>query len=415
MHQSAPGKLAETAHNRYLSLTKSHIINNMGSVMNRPLFCETQGLKLMYVDLWGWFWQEEVRAFQENDDTVKRIVELARQGWTYRRSAQSSLMLASFEEAAGLARQHQNPCWELFCTYWACSTLFYHVDDLQGALDRTVKLISRSHHDELRHCPIRSRVYFLLADIYYEIDVFGYEDKIRESLNFLENNIPMDEDTYLRLQHRFADLAYLHEDYDDAFERVTRYMAKAEENEFRMRSAHQLLRAIAFARGDIATAYEHCIHAEQFARNIQSHVDIGVAVLWQAVLSKRQGNDTLAAAKYLQGTLLFATHDLPHWPDYYNAICDYLEICGHPGEAKIQRQRQLTEYSDYGSVFYLSLAHLQNCRLAGRIGDNLAKPLEAAYTLSDRMLKPEKYLARVQKIENGDYYEFDWQRNIAEK
>lgn len=369
----------------------------------------------MYVDLWGWFWQEEVRAFQENDETVKRIVELARQGWVYRRSAHSNLMLASFEEAAELARKQQNPCWEFFCTYWACSTLFYHVDDIHGALDRTVKLIARSHLQEVTHCPIRARVYFLLADIYYEIDVFGYEDKIRESLDFLENNIPMDEDTYLRLQHRYADLAYLHEDYEDAFERVTRYMAESQENEFRMRSAHQLLRAIAFARGDIVTAHEHCLHAENFAQNIQSHVDIAIAMLWQATFAKRGGNDVLATVKYLQGTHLFASHDLPHWPDYYNALCDYLELSGNFDEAKTQRERQIEEYNDYGSVFYLSLAHLQKCRLLGRCNEDMAESLKEAHHLSEKMLKPEKYLAKLQIIEDGDYYEYDWQGASATK
>lgn len=136
----------------------------------------------MYVDLWGWFWQEEIRAQRTGDEHILRLVALARKGWTYRRSAESEKMLATFREATALAKAINHPCWELFCAYWSCSTLFYHVDDLQGAMRETVQLTSRAHLPQFEHCPIRGRIYFLLADIYYDIDVFGYEDKIRAAL-----------------------------------------------------------------------------------------------------------------------------------------------------------------------------------------------------------------------------------------
>ena len=371
----------------------------------------------MYVDLWGWFWQEERNAYRNNDDIVKQVIELARQGWMYRRNAQSNLMLQSFEQAAAIAREHHNPCWELFATYWACSTLFYHVDDLQAALERTVKLVARAHEEAIIHCPIRSRIYFLLADIYYEIDVFGYEDKIRESLTFIETEIASDEDTYFRVQHRFADLAFLHEDYDAAFERVTAYMAKIEDNDFRMRSANQLLRLLAYARGDLTTAYEHSIQAEKYARTIQSHVDIGVEALWQAAFLQHLDDQTTANAKYLQGNMIFITHDLPHWPDYYNAMCDYLETNNQPTKALEKRNQQIEEYTNYGSWFYLGLAHLQKCRLLQRMKPDepdVKAAMQAARAISQNMLKPALYLEKLAQIEAGNCYEYAWQKPTDE-
>jgi hypothetical protein len=322
-------------------------------------------------------------------------------------------MLNSFEDGASLAIQQSNPCWEFFFSYWACSTLFYHVDDIQGALERSVKLTSRAHQDQYSNCPIRSRIYFLLADIYYELDVFGYEDEIRESLDYLENHIPMDEDTYFRVQHRRADIHFLYERYDEAFEGVTGYMAKATHNEFRMRSAHQLLRAIAFARGELHIAYDHAFHTEQFARTIQSHVDVGVALLWQATLNKRQGNDGLARQSYMQGIVIFMQNQLPHWPDYYDAVCDYLELCGETDKVMALREEQLAEYGDYGSLYYLSGGHLQYCRLLGRLGKDMSAALENAYQLSEKMRKPERYLAKLDKIRAGDYFLHAWQEAIG--
>lgn len=368
----------------------------------------------MYVDLWGWFWNEELKAHRNQDRITLRLIELARNGWAYRRSAQSQMMLQCFEDGASLAMQQGNPCWELFFTYWACSTLFYHVDDIQAALEGTIKLIARAHQEQYNSCPIRSRIYFLLADIYYEMDVFGYEDEIKGALDYLEEHIPMDEDTYFRVQHRRADIHFLYERYDEAFEGVTVYMARATHNEFRMRSAHQMLRAIAYARGELAIAHDHALHAEQFARAIQSHVDVAVALLWQSALSKRQGNDALAQQSYLQGVHIFLQHQLPHWPDYYNAVCDYLEICGETEKALRLRQEQLAEYQDYGSPFYLAWGHLQYCRLLGRSGKDMKTALDTATQLAAVMRKPALYLGKLEKIKAGDYFEYDWQRAIGQ-
>lgn len=367
----------------------------------------------MYIDLWGWFWTEEGKAHQNRDPVILRLVELARQGWAYRRSAQSQMMLTCFEDGAKLAQAQSNPCWELFFTYWACSTLFYHVNDLQKALEQTVKLTSRAHQEQYSPCPIRSRIYFLLADIYYEIDVFGYEDEIRESMDYLEQHIPMDEDTHFRLLHHRADIHFLYERYDAAFEGVTHYMAKAQHNDFRMRSAHQLLRAIAYARGELRIAHDHTLQAEHYARMIQSHVDVGIALFWQATLHKRQGNDAAAQQVYLQGVGIYTQHELPRWPDYYNAICDFLEISGEHERAIQLRQQQLAEYSEYGSLFYLGWGHLQYCRLLGRLGQDSEQALISAYQLADAMQKPQHYLMKLQKIKDGNYFQYDWQRQIG--
>lgn len=367
----------------------------------------------MYVDLWGWFWDEERKAHRKQDKITLRLVELARYGWAYRRSAQSQMMLQCFEDGAELAIKQSNPCWEIFFTYWSCSTLFYHVDDIQGALERTVKLTSRAHQDQYSTCPIRSRIYFLLADIYYEMDVFGYEDEIKESLDYLEKNIPMDEDTYFRVQHRRADIHFLYERYDESFKGVTAYMAKAQHNDFRMRSAHQLLRAIAFARGELLIAHDHALQAEHYARMIDSHVDVGVSLLWQAALSKRRGNETLAHQTYLQGVGVFTQHQLPHWPDYYNALCDYLELSGEVDKAITQRQQQIEEYREYGSLFYLAWGHLQYCRLLGRTGKDVSEALDSAYKLSEKMRKPANYIGKLERIKAGDYFQHDWQRAIG--
>lgn len=364
----------------------------------------------MFVDLWGWFWREEQRAYHEQDANVLRLVELARKGWMHRRNAQGDAMLATFREAAQIAAHIEHPCWELFCTYWACSTLFYHVDDLEAAMHDTVQLTARAHQSHFADCPIRGRIYFLLADIYYEIDVFGYEDKIRAALSYLTEHIAMDEDTYFRVQHRLADLAFLHERYDEAHEGVTAYMAEAQNNRFRLRSAHQLLQAIAYARGDLLAVHSHAQHVEIYARAIESHIDVGVALLWQATCAIRADASDLAEQHYQQALYLFETYELSRWLDYYNARCEYLELTGRPDEALTLRNTQIDEYADYGSIWYLGRAHLQRCRLLGRMGQDCETALHEATALIDHMRKPHKYITAIESIRAGDYHQYAWQR-----
>lgn len=363
----------------------------------------------MYVGLWGWFWQEEVRAIRTGDAPVMRLIELIRKGWAYRRSAESDKMLATFREAAALASGTEHACWELFCRYWACTTLFYHVDDLQGALRETVELISQAHRPHFAQCPIRGRIYFLLSDIYYTIDPFGYEDKIREAYTHLTEQIGMDEDTHLRVKHRLADLAFLYENYDEAFDRVTSYMATAQDNHFRMRSAYMLLHRIAFARGDIPLALEHAKQVAFFAGDIDAHEDVGISILWEAACEQRLGNTVKARSLYKKAMHLFDAYDLPHWAYYYNACCDYLEMCGDPEQALHLREKETQAYIAYGSVWYVGRTHLQTARLLGRMGRNCDEVLEHAEALTKDMLKPAIYLSKVERIRKGDYYEFAWQ------
>jgi hypothetical protein len=51
----------------------------------------------------------------------------------------------------------------------------------------------------------------------------------------------------------------------------------------------------------------------------------------------------------------------------------------------------------------------------GRIGEDNTQARQAAHALSEKMLKPEKYLSQLRAIENQDYYQFAWQRDLAAK
>jgi hypothetical protein len=58
-------------------------------------------------------------------------------------------------------------------------------------------------------------------------------------------------------------------------------------------------------------------------------------------------------------------------------------------------------------------AHLQYCRLLGRMGKPLDEAIKAAESVCERLKKPDFYRQRLTQIQNGEYYEFDWQKQYA--
>lgn len=189
-------------------------------------------------------------------------------------------------------------------------------------------------------------------------------------------------------------------------------MAQAQDNHFRMRSAHQLLQAIAFVQGNIPRVLEHAKQVMLYAHDIKSHVDVGVSLLWQAACEQRLGNPQQALYLHDRALYLFEAYDLSHWLDYYNARCDYLEMAGATEQAIQLRQAQIDEYTSYGSIWYLGRAYLQLARLLGRTGGDCREALAQAEYLANKMLKPTSYLSKVVRIRKGDYYEFAWQRVV---
>jgi hypothetical protein len=66
---------------------------------------------------------------------------------------------------------------------------------------------------------------------------------------------------------------------------------------------------------------------------------------------------------------------------------------------------------DLGSVSYIVETYIEICRLLGRMGQALDEALQQARASTKDCLKPDVYLERLKRIEDGDYYQFEWQRN----
>jgi hypothetical protein len=133
------------------------------------------------------------------------------------------------------------------------------------------------------------------------------------------------------------------------------------------------------------------------------------AILWQAAYERRLLQAT-AWQTLSRGLAYYQTYTLPLAANYYSALCDYYEQDGQPAQALALRHEQVKVAPDLGSVSYIVESHIDLCRLLGRMGQPIDDAIKQAHELTSACLKPTIYLERLQRIENGDYYQFDWQR-----
>ena len=366
----------------------------------------------MYLSLWHWFNEYENRAVLEQNAAKQALPLTAYEAWGYLRTVQPDFALATFEQGLKIAQKMNEPVWELFFELWCCEIRVYHKDDLKDALDYTIRVATRAHQPRYTPFPvIRSQVFFVLSNLYFMIDPFGYAAEIRDLLDFTEAAVPMAQDTHLRILSIRSALEFEHGEYDKSRQSTLAYLSLAEGNLRRMAGAHERLAAIAYAEGDVAAALAHAQQHEQLSQREDDKDDVALSQLWQAVFLQHQGMETQARLKHTQGAWDFARMQYVKRAAYYDAVCAYLELTDRAEEALELRQMQLAE-KQY-SIVHIAKAHLQTCRLLGRMGKPLDHALADARKIIPDMRKPVWYETALKAIAANEYYEYKWQKPAA--
>lgn len=363
----------------------------------------------MYADLWGWFHRFAAQAALNQDPLRQRLPRIYDQGWRALRAEDSPSAHTAFAQGLALAQQLKEPCWELFFEYWIAETFVFYDAQYKKGLDHCIKIVARAHQPRYEQCPIRSRVYYTLLYLYYLIDAIGYEEKIREMAEFIQTQIPMDFDTELRIYYVQAALEFDLEAYDKAEEATMMYLGMSINSTHRKASGYNLLRRIAFARGEIGQAFDYAYQTERNARDAHLENSVAHAMLWQAAYAQRLGDSKRAQNFYSQGVDLFSRYDLPRLSNYYDAVCDYLEQSGEIQAALDLRHEQIQAMSHIESIDYHCDTLLQGIRLLGRCGEKFDDLLAEAYRHAQTLIKPERYIQKLKQIESGSYFRYSWQ------
>lgn len=359
----------------------------------------------MDVDLWGWFDRFYWDAWRSGDSERLRIVHLYHAAWDHM-EGDPRQAITYLEQGKAQAAKLGEPCWMLFYDYWLSEAHLFYLDDVRAGLDRAVKTAVEARKPIYQHCPVRARVYRILIDAYMVLDPVGYVDKIRETSDYMEKEIPQDDDTRYLTQARKARLAFVFDKLDEAFDEALRFLAMSEDSDFQQTYAYSLLCQFSYLRGDLEAALQYALDGEITARRCDRRASVAALLAWQALLRHKLGEPELAAALYRQAVARTAALGIVPYEGYYEAACEYLELIDKPEEAFRLREQQLAEALTSSSPYSICECRLKRCQLLKRMGERagknglptLAEELAAAREAAKLLIAPAYLLEKLEKL-----------------
>lgn len=361
------------------------------------------------MDVWQWLHDYERWAYREGSAQHRQLLTHYYQGSVYLRAQATEKAFAEFTAGLHLAGILKKPCWELFFKFWRLETRTYYQSNIAAGLDLGIRATTQAHQEHHKHCPGRAQIFFAMAEIYSFMDAVGYENDIQQLIDYILNDTHPDEDTRQRIVYLQACVAYEFDDLKQAEDLIADYMNQVQGQVFRETFYYTHMRRIAFAHGNIPAAFDYAQEAVRCARWSQIVPVEGWNRIWSAALAHRMGNDALAGQFYRAAVAHYATHHLTKSVEFYDAACDYHEQRRASEQALVLREEQASAMAAIGSVQYQCHGALQTARLLGRMGRDSAAALTQARELATGLKKPQRFLAKVQRVADGYYTQYPWQ------
>jgi hypothetical protein len=355
-----------------------------------------------FVDLWRWFDGFGAEARRSRDPARIKLHGEFRRGWEYLRK-EPSFAANIFLAGAALARQLGYPCWELFYEYWACEAYAFYQRDMNLARQQAVKAFVLAQQPHYSTCAVVGRVYRMFVDVYSVTDNLGYLDEIAAMNTYMEENVPMDEDTYHLVKWRQSGIYYDLDQWEEARVQTLKYINLVRGHAYRETDGYQMLHRIACHQRDYPTGYGYIVQSEDAARISGREQDVAYAQVAQAVYKRREGDHYAAAALVGLGCRFYEESSLTPDNWYYDSLCEYYELCDNAAQALAERDAQLRLMEKLGGQAALMDCRLKRARLKGRLGLPPDDELAAARALATEFRKPERHLAKLDKVAAGEF------------
>jgi hypothetical protein len=356
--------------------------------------------------MWDWFYAYESEAMRVGDPQRMQLPRLHRQAW-YKLEMNPREGLAMYEQGKALAQTIGEPCWVLFYEYWRCEAFLFYLKELHEARIAAVQAVVEARKPEYQRCAVLPNIYRLAVDAYTLIDPVGYEDKIIELIDYIEETLHPGGGNRRLLVARRSEVAFACERMDEAIAAGQEFLRLSEEegSVYHKAGAYAILGHYAYVSGQYDVALEHVRAGELNARLSGTRYFTPLLLAWQAAILRRQGDDLAAERYYRQATMQADGLLSRQSGAYYDALCDYLELSGMPDIALELRDRQLAALAGTGAHYDETDCRLRRCRLLGRMGLPLADDLHAARESTANLLKPAPFLAKLERVAQGDYSE----------
>lgn len=355
-------------------------------------------------DIWGWIDTYYREAIFKGDAQRMRLATMHYDAWR-QFEHNPDAALATLDEGMMLADSLSEPWWRIYYTYWRTEAFVFYIGDLNKGLDNAVRTAVEVRKPEYERFPAMGRVYRVLLDSYVFRDPIGYEDKINETIHTMEHDIPLDLDTRCLLQARRSQMANVLENYKDAELKALIYLEMCQHSAFRLMHAYEILCELAYQRKDYMRALAYAIEMDEQSRKSRKKSGTVVSYEVRATIARIQQNEDNARKFYRQKLAHEAALGTKRGSFSYDLMCTFHELDGQSDKSWELRERQLSEVGGKGFFHSEVWIRLARCRLLGRMGEPLADELKATAAAIDNLLKPDLFVKKMKRIEQGDYTE----------
>jgi len=355
-------------------------------------------------DIWGWIDDYYRTAIHEGNTRKMRLATLHYDAWK-QFEHDPDAALAMLDEGMMMAEELNETWWRTYYTYWRTEAFVFYIGDLNRGLDNAVRTVVEIRKPEYDRFPAKGRVYRVLLDSYVFRDPIGYEDKIRDTIKTMEEDIPLDLDTRCLLQARRSQMANILGNYDEAESEAQVYLSMSQHSAFRLMHAYEILADLAYRREDYDRAIEYAHEMDEQSRRSRKKSGIVVGYEIQATIARIRGDEENALKFYRQKLSHEASLGTKRGSLSYDLTCRFHELAGNSDKAWGLRERQLAEIEGKGFFHSEVWVRLLRCRLLGRMGKPLEEEISATRKAISNLLKPDTFFKKLDRIEAGDYSE----------
>ena len=360
----------------------------------------------MFVDVYTWIQEFQINALRHGDMRRLRLVEYQSLAWQhFETNPQQSLQI--LYQARDLAEELNEPCWMLYYDCWLGECLNLYLNDFKEGIQHAMKTVVEIRKPEYETCAMLCRGYRIVIESYIYSDPVGYADKIRELINYTDNEIPIDYDTYCILKKRESELEFALGRLEPAIQSAQAYLERSAEQlvTFHMAYAYEMLVHYAYFRGDYSAAHILIVECENMAKDNQRLSLVAIAQAWRALLNQLRGNETEAQSLYRRATSNMSQLGMAVSLSYYEAVSAYNERIGDTGQALEMRDKQFEAVRDRGGYYLETETLLKKARLQGRMGQDVTETIQQALERATKLLNPQPFLDRLSRVEQGIYTE----------
>ena len=356
------------------------------------------------MSIWQWVDEYHRQVYEAQDLERLHLIELF---YAANRAEEvdPNWQLSLLDEGLVLARQLNEPWWELCFTHLHLLTLMADKGEYNQALAKAVQATVAARKPAMSDCPQRICVHEDLIRAYMGIDPLGYATQIEQALQYMEAEIHPKVECYHCLLGKRAQFELKKGNLEKALAvelgRMARLEDRAEEDKDDYRvNVYLGLCAIVFKMQDWPKLAEYArLGMKAIERSYWSwtaHRFIYAA--WQACAAAHQ-EQPIPAKRYARQALTQAER----WPgkpptDYYDALCGYHSALGQPAQALALRQQQLNELVNTGQLATECQCRLEICRLLVQLGEPVTQAIADTRAAALRLKHPERILSHLDAL-----------------